>query len=165
MKPIAECWDLEAPANNMAINVTSQIVPTLVGKRIRLKLAVSGLGKKGDTFRVYNVTNIGSTNAAFYFEHLMNSYPGGLFIYYTSLEIADGINRESLLEDKKLLQKRRKALDEEIQKLDDGLSYLTETGQEEATEDEMRVFNTLKALDKDITPVEKAKLLAKIMRG
>ncbi len=66
--------------------------------------------------------------------------------------------KEALLEEKKEYESK-------ISDINDKLQWIEETGNEEYDEEEVRIYKAIKVLDEASTPVEKAKAIAKIIRG
>ena len=64
------------------------------------------------------------------------------------------------------VEKEKVRLTQEVQALDSKLAYLDETGQDEGSEQEFRVYQTLSLVeDKNLTKQEKAKAIAALLDG
>lgn len=122
----------------------------LTGRKVRLIQPVHGL-KKGDILTISHV-NMGSPNYIYTIEK-----PNVIF-YEANLEIGS-YNKEEISKD--ILE-----LEKNINLLKNKLSYLEEIGSEEYDENEFKVYQTLKVLDKpDTSNVDKAKAIAKLINN
>jgi hypothetical protein len=145
--------------------INNSTVYNLIGKKVKLKVTLATtILTAGELFTVRTVSNVGSQYCTMVFEETMPTYPSGVTVYYTQIEQADPCSLEYIRERRTALKTREKELKRELAELDEAESYLAETNQETASEDEMKIYKTLKVLDKDISPVERAKLLAKILK-
>jgi hypothetical protein len=147
------------PIKGKTVNSTNYL--SLIGKKIKYSQPL-GHVPAGTPIRVLNAWSGNASNCYMMLEGLESLWPSGANLSYSAMTIHDQFSLDGLTEEKSLLLKKKKALEEEIEMVEGQQSYLVETGQEIATEKEMQVFQTLKVMEKDMNPIEKAKMLAKL---
>lgn len=131
-----------------------EVTANLAGKKVKLGITNGGIPPG-----VYRCEQSWNANGYYYFKFAENLhlYPNGIQLNITSLEYTNGISRDSLMEEHKELKAREAEIKE-------SLSYLAEVGETEAEEDEMKAYLAMKAMDKDASLLDKAKVLAKLMK-
>lgn len=133
-----------------------------IGKKVKIVVntGVAALGKVGDYIRIKNIWSANATNAYFSFEHYDN-FGQGICLNWSTFElVAD--NLEDLKEYQKHIDSRKKELDEEYEIAAAKIAFLAETGEKEVDDHTFKVYQTIKILDKDATPLQKAKTLTAI---
>jgi hypothetical protein len=135
-----------------------------LGKRIKvLGYSYPPFLNVGDIVTLKRITSATSTTAYFHFDHWDNN-GSGICLNWTTFQLLSN-TKDSLEDLKKELKSEKVRLENEEEIVNAKLTYMAETGVAELDEDTFRVYQTLKVLDKDATPLQKAESLAKIFRS
>lgn len=135
---------------------------TFAGKRLRLRTAVANVGSKGDSVEITGVSSIASTTAYFNFRHTDNLGYGPFCLAYSSFDALEE-NREQLAAIKEDIAKQKAELDRQSQMVDSKMAFLAETGETEVDDKTFELYHVMKTLEKDMTPLEKAKMIRKVL--
>lgn len=143
------------------LNTNAKIKSFLRGKTIKVVNTSGGhnYGAVGETTKLSNVSN--STSS-----YLSQGFPGGNTIYYYEFVVLTEETVEDLNENIKRLKKDKKDIDAEIKTVEAKIEFMKTNSLEKYDEDEFKVFQTLQTLDDaSTTAMEKAKIIAKLIRG
>lgn len=150
--------------NTINKSINMQTYADFIGREVKI-LNNGGyhqIGKVGDIVRITNIISVNTSNAIFSFVNFNNN-GAGLCCSWTWFEpIANTL--EALAGYEKALETKRTELEQQIEVVKAKKNYLAETGESELDEDVYEVYQTVKALDKDIPNLEKAKIIAKLTR-
>lgn len=126
----------------------------LVGKKVRM-LKTSGKFKKGE---IHEVTSVSKGNPDYFY------LDGGNHVLAGSIEMAT-LSMEDMKAQEESISKEIKSLQEDKKILKMKMDFMKKNKLDEFDEDEFKAFSILKALQDAGSDLEKAKVIAKIVKG
>jgi len=134
----------------------------LKDKTIRIIANSNGhnYGSVGETVKLDNME--AATMSA---SSVTKGFKGGNSINFRDFYIVDyNISAESLAEEKKILRKKIKDIEKEIDKIDSKVAWMKEVGASVFNDNEFKVFRTLTLLeDPNLSKIKRTKLISKLI--
>ena len=137
----------------------------MIGKKVKILATTTAYGKKGESFTINNWSNPNNSSITDSTNISMLSHLPSTYMYLKNVEIIETHTISGLKEEISKSLAEIGKLNAEIEMYENKIKFMEENDLKEFDEDEFKVYHVLCQLKKKGSDIDKAKAIAKLIKG